>query len=165
MTRRRYLPDTNVLETTFKTEEGTVRVTDAMLLPSSGLAPGRELARRVEGLAGRVPMRWCVEPRFEYGNRSATIARHGGTPVATGGETTRRVCLGSGRAGPGRALDQRQLRRRVRSGGADGPERRPPRATCIPVAHRGGIPPGGDDRLLAPVGRPAEPMTGHGARL
>jgi GH15 family glucan-1,4-alpha-glucosidase len=82
--RRRYLPDTNVLETTFETTEGAVRVTDALLLPSSGLAPGRELARRVEGLAGRVPMRWRVEPRFEYGNRPVTIARHGGTPVATG---------------------------------------------------------------------------------
>ncbi len=83
--RRRYLPDTNVLEATFETEEGAVRVTDAMLLPSSGLAPGRELARRVGGLAGRVPMRWQVEPRFEYGDRPAAIARHGGTPVATGG--------------------------------------------------------------------------------
>src|SRR5438309_9015483 len=81
---RRYLPDTNVLETTFETEEGVVRITDAMLLPSSGLAPDRELARLVEGLAGCVPMRWRVEPRFDYGNRRATIARHGGTPVATG---------------------------------------------------------------------------------
>jgi GH15 family glucan-1,4-alpha-glucosidase len=75
---RRYLPDTNVLETTFETEQGTVRVTDAMLLPGSGLAPGRELARRVEGLTGCVPMRWRVEPRFDYGNQPATIARHGG---------------------------------------------------------------------------------------
>jgi GH15 family glucan-1,4-alpha-glucosidase len=83
--KRRYLPDTNVLETTFETEEGAVRVTDAMLLPSSGMPPDRELARQVEGLSGCVPMRWRVEPRFDYGNRRATIARHGGTPVATGG--------------------------------------------------------------------------------
>jgi GH15 family glucan-1,4-alpha-glucosidase len=85
MAKRRYLPDTNVLETTFETDEGAVRVTDAMLLPSSGLPPGRELARRVEGLSGCVPMRWRVEPRFDYGNSRATIARHGGTPVATCG--------------------------------------------------------------------------------
>src|SRR5437879_4125715 len=63
-TERRYLPDTNVLETTFATNEGRVRVTDAMLLPSPGLAPARELARRVEALSGTVPMRWRMEPRF-----------------------------------------------------------------------------------------------------
>jgi GH15 family glucan-1,4-alpha-glucosidase len=76
--KRRYVPDTNVLETTFETAEGVVRVTDAMLLPSSGLAPDRELARRVEGLSGCVPMRWRVESRFQYGNRRPRIARHGG---------------------------------------------------------------------------------------
>jgi GH15 family glucan-1,4-alpha-glucosidase len=84
-TTRRYLPETNVLETTFATGEGAVRVTDAMLLPSCGLAPGRELARRVEGLSGRVPMRWRVEPRFGYGNRQPRLALRGRTPVATGG--------------------------------------------------------------------------------
>ncbi|MEO6859059.1 MAG: glycoside hydrolase family 15 protein, partial [Solirubrobacteraceae bacterium] len=83
--KRRYLPDTNVLESTFGTADGTVRVTDAMLLPSSGLAPERELARRVEGLSGCVPMVWRVEPRFKYGGRRPRIARHGATPVATGG--------------------------------------------------------------------------------
>ena len=82
---RRYLPDTNVLETTFETEEGAARVTDAMLLPGSGLPPDRELARRVEGLSGCVPMGWRVEPRFGYSTARVTIARHGGTPVATAG--------------------------------------------------------------------------------
>jgi GH15 family glucan-1,4-alpha-glucosidase len=83
---RRYLPDTNVLQTTFATNHGTVRVTDAMLLPSSGLPPSRELARRVEGLSGSVHMRWRVEPRFEYGGLRPRIARHGNRPVATAGK-------------------------------------------------------------------------------
>ena len=81
---RRYLPDTNVLETTFTTTGGAVRVTDAMLLPGPGLASGRELLRRVEGLAGEVPMRWSVEPRFGYGAWRTRITRRVGVPVATG---------------------------------------------------------------------------------
>jgi GH15 family glucan-1,4-alpha-glucosidase len=80
---RRYLPGTNVLETTFMADAGVVRVTDAMLLPGTGLAPARELARRVEGLSGRVPMRWRVEPRFMYGSRLPMFGHRGGAPTAT----------------------------------------------------------------------------------
>ncbi|MGH2929120.1 MAG: trehalase-like domain-containing protein, partial [Solirubrobacteraceae bacterium] len=84
---RRYLPETNVLETTFETADGAVRVTDALTLPDGALGPMRELQRRVEGLAGRVAMRWRVQPRFSYGRKPVRIARRAGVPVAGGGST------------------------------------------------------------------------------
>src|SRR5919198_1135592 len=63
---RRYLPGTAVLETTFTTDRGSVRVVDAMTLPDEYLGPMRELARSIEGLSGTVPMRWGFRPRFNY---------------------------------------------------------------------------------------------------
>jgi GH15 family glucan-1,4-alpha-glucosidase len=81
---RRYLPETNVLETTFSTAEGTVRVTDAMTLPTGGLAPYREVARRVEGLSGEVRMRWRAEPRPAYGT-AVGVERRAGVPVVARG--------------------------------------------------------------------------------
>ena len=58
---RRYREHTNVLETTFTTASGSVRVTDAMLLG----ADRRELIRLVEPRDGRVRMRWRFEPRSD----------------------------------------------------------------------------------------------------
>ena len=89
---RRYVPDTNVLETTFTTDDGVVRVTDAMALPDSELGPTRELIRRVDGLHGRVPMRWRITPAFGYGTRAPRLERRGGTPVATSGPDALAAC-------------------------------------------------------------------------
>ena len=80
---RRYLPGTNVLESTFTTATGVVRITDGMVLPDGQrLAAGRELVRRVEGLAGRVAMRWQVDACFGYASRPARIEMRGACPVA-----------------------------------------------------------------------------------
>ena len=93
--RRRYLPDTNVLETTFTTPTGVVRVTDPMTLPGPVSVPPVKLVRRVEGLAGRVPMRWRVDPRFGYGSARTRLEMRGPYPVATSGsERARRLRVG-----------------------------------------------------------------------
>src|SRR5688572_5480838 len=78
--QRRYLRGTNVLETTFTMERGTVRITDAMSLPSSDLGPARELIRRVDELSGQVPMRWRITPAFGYGSAPLRIERRGRIP-------------------------------------------------------------------------------------
>jgi GH15 family glucan-1,4-alpha-glucosidase len=90
--QRRYLPDTNVLETTFTTGQGVVRITDAMSLPSRDLGPARELIRRVDCPAGRVPMRWHVTPAFGYGAVPPRLERRGRIPVAVGGSDALAVC-------------------------------------------------------------------------
>jgi GH15 family glucan-1,4-alpha-glucosidase len=78
----RYVERTNVLETTFHTAEGDVRVTDALSIDSAGTAPWRELMRKVEGLSGTVPMRWRLDPRPDYGRASPAFERRGSALVA-----------------------------------------------------------------------------------
>jgi GH15 family glucan-1,4-alpha-glucosidase len=76
---RRYVEGTNVLATTFRTASGSVRVTDAMALTDlTRISPMREVIRAVEGLNGRVRVRWSVEPRFFYGRREARLGRREG---------------------------------------------------------------------------------------
>ena len=91
---RRYLERSNVLETTFTTGAGRVRVTDAMTLSDSGrLAPLRELVRKVEGLAGNVPLRWAFEPRFDYGRANTRIERRAGRWFAHAGASALALTL------------------------------------------------------------------------
>ena len=82
---RRYLPGSNLLETTFTTAHGRVRLIDAITIPDAALAPLRELARVVEGVDGSVPMEWSASPRFGYGVSSGTCGWRGHVPVATCG--------------------------------------------------------------------------------
>jgi GH15 family glucan-1,4-alpha-glucosidase len=97
---RRYREDTNVLETTFRTESGTARVTDALTLhDTSTLAPLRELVRIVDGLEGRVELRWSFEPRLDFGRRQLRRDRRGGTLVAVNGKDA--FALSSWDAGDG----------------------------------------------------------------
>lgn len=63
----RYIPDTNVLETTHATPSGRVRVVD--LAPSEDLTgvDNSVIVRRIEGLEGAVEMEVAFAPRFQYG--------------------------------------------------------------------------------------------------
>ncbi len=65
---RRYLPQTNVLETVFQTEHGSVRITDLLAVGAAGPLPWEELLRRVEGIDGQVPMSWEVAPGSRFGS-------------------------------------------------------------------------------------------------
>ena len=62
-TRRRYRPDTLVLDTEHETASGTVRITDFMT-PRRAQA---RVVRIVEGVRGVVPVRSELLPRFDYG--------------------------------------------------------------------------------------------------
>ena len=70
---RRYLPGTLVVETTFTTQAGTVRVRDALAFAEGqrghdlGFDAPHEVLRSVEGLSGRVDMVFELAPRPEYG--------------------------------------------------------------------------------------------------
>jgi GH15 family glucan-1,4-alpha-glucosidase len=93
---RQYRKGTLVLETTFTTDAGVVRVVDCM--PPRDQAP--EIVRIVEGVEGRVPMHMDLLVRFDYGTIVPWVRREdsmirmvGGpdglvlrTPVETHGE-------------------------------------------------------------------------------
>src|SRR5919201_6257225 len=78
---RRYRHDTLVLDTTFETEEGAVRVIDFM--PPRGEAP--DIVRIVEGLDGRVPMRSELVIRYDFGSIVPWVRRIDHTRLAIAG--------------------------------------------------------------------------------
>lgn len=72
---RRYVPGTNVLQTTFTTADGVARMTDALVTGVAGRLPWAELARRVDGIRGSVAMTWSVAPGTVLGNASPWVER------------------------------------------------------------------------------------------
>jgi GH15 family glucan-1,4-alpha-glucosidase len=72
---QRYLPRTNILETTFQTDAGTVSVTDFMPVAEDGRPSGShpEIHRKLRCSRGKVPMQMTFMPRFEYGARTTRL--------------------------------------------------------------------------------------------
>jgi len=73
---QRYLPRTNILETTFQTAEGgTVSLTDFMPVAEDGRPSGShpEIHRKLRCSRGKVTMQMTFMPRFEYGARTTRL--------------------------------------------------------------------------------------------
>ncbi len=88
---RRYVPDTMVLETTFRTPTGTVVLTDALAFDpdNTGHEIGRQaphlLVRRVACIDGTVDLEVDYAPRPEYGLITPILATVDGGVTARGG--------------------------------------------------------------------------------
>jgi GH15 family glucan-1,4-alpha-glucosidase len=72
---QRYLPRTNILETTVRTAGGVAVVTDFMPVDEDGRpsSPHPEIHRQLRCPRGRVPMQITFMPRFEYGARTTRL--------------------------------------------------------------------------------------------
>ncbi|MGH3286257.1 MAG: trehalase-like domain-containing protein [Streptosporangiaceae bacterium] len=97
---RRYLPGTNVMETTYTTPAGTARVTGSLNTGAAGRLPWAELARRVDGLTGDVPMHWEFLPGDRFAQVRPWVTGHGDIPVVTDGDQN--IALIVHGAAPGR---------------------------------------------------------------
>jgi GH15 family glucan-1,4-alpha-glucosidase len=77
-TTRRYIGDSNVLETTFTTSSGVLRLTDLMPVDSEAaksreLWPDHEILRKVECVEGTIDVAVDFIPRFDYGRVAPAI--------------------------------------------------------------------------------------------
>src|SRR5919109_516162 len=97
---RRYLPGTLVIETTFTTATGTVRLIDAMAFADGqrghdlGRDAPHEVLRLVEGVSGSVEMAMELAPRPEYGLVSPLFRKEEGGGRTFGGPNQIAVSAG-----------------------------------------------------------------------
>jgi len=79
---RRYVGDTNVLETTFTTDEGVLRLTDCMpvAMPAAydyTFWPDHEILRAVACTAGEVTVDVACDPRLDYARIDPPLSERG----------------------------------------------------------------------------------------
>lgn len=79
--RRSYVGDSNVLQTSFVANGGELRLTDAMTFPTdsatAGLLPQRELLRSIEAVDAEISVDVVYEPRPDYGRGKFRLSRCG----------------------------------------------------------------------------------------
>ena len=71
---RRYLPGTNVVETTWATETGWLVVRDALVLGAGRPGSARMMLRVAECIQGKVEVELVCDPRPDYATKSAVWA-------------------------------------------------------------------------------------------
>ena len=81
-TERRYLPNTNVLETVFRTPTGACVLRDLMSISSEEdkrayLTPEHEVLRQLDGLEGEVEVEILYDPRPDYGRLRPLLEQRG----------------------------------------------------------------------------------------
>ena len=101
-TTRRYLPGTNILETTFVTATGRAVLTDFMPLHPLETVPeegpdGRaqgQVMRRLVCVSGRIAGHWNVSPSFDYARAATEASAESETCVRFrgGGDAIRAAC-------------------------------------------------------------------------
>lgn len=91
---RKYVPGTMVLQTTFRTERGVLRLRDALALGSGergheiGFASPHAFVRVAEAVEGEPPVSVEFVPRPEYGLVEPTLTSTGGVITTVGGADT-----------------------------------------------------------------------------
>jgi alpha,alpha-trehalase len=89
--KRRYLPGTLVIETTFTTDTGSIRLLDALAFAEGqrghelGVDAPHEVLRAVEGVSDRVGLEMELAPRGEYGLVRPLFRQEGGGGRTFGG--------------------------------------------------------------------------------
>jgi GH15 family glucan-1,4-alpha-glucosidase len=76
-TSRRYLENTLILETTFRTRHGEARLLDCFTMRKGGRHnPHQQILRILEGIRGRTEFTLEIVPCFDYGTARAWIRRY-----------------------------------------------------------------------------------------
>ena len=83
---RRYIEDTMVLETTFETGSGLLKVTDSMNVGFGGVLPWSEVARKVEAVDGAVNFQWEFRPGSRLASARPWSHWRDGTPFVLAGD-------------------------------------------------------------------------------